>query len=141
MIHGTGPETEKLTIDLGLENNIFFMEKYTQNELPYIFSIADCYVSTSLSDAGIAASTAEAMSCELPCISSNNSENNIWIENEKSGFLFENKDSDALAEILKNLKNYDLVKIGKEGRDVILKRNDYNKEMSKVDDIYKKFII
>ena len=140
LIYGTGSETEKLkklTKDLGLENNIFFMGKYTQNELPYIFSIVDCYVSTSLSDAGIAASTAEAMSCELPCISSNNSENNIWIENEKSGFLFENKDSDALAEILKNLKNYDLVRIGKEGREVIKKKNDYNIEMAKVNDIYK----
>ena len=144
LIYGAGPETEKLkklTKDLGLENNIFFMGKYQQNELPYIFSIVDCYVSTSLSDAGISASTAEAMSCELPCISSNNSENNIWIENKKSGFLFENKDSDALADILKNLKNYDLPKIGKEGRKVILKKNDYNKEMIKMDNTYKKFII
>ena len=144
LIYGIGPETEnlkKLTIDLGIENNINFMGRYQQDELPYIFSIVDCYVSTSLSDAGISASTAEAMSCEVPAISSNNSENNIWIENEKSGFLFENQNVDGLTKILKNLKNYDLSKIGKEARKVILKNNDYNNEMAKMDVIYKNLII
>ena len=124
LIYGTGPETEnlkKLTISLGLQNNIDFMGKYHQDELPYIFSVVDCYVSTSLTDAGIAASTAEAMSCELPSISSNNSENDIWIKDGKSGFLFENKDVNALTGILKNLKNYDLPQIGNESRKIILK--------------------
>jgi glycosyltransferase involved in cell wall biosynthesis len=143
LIYGTGLETEnlkKLTIDLGIDNNINFMGSYQQDDLPHIFSIADCYVSTSLSDAGISASTAEAMACELPIISSNNSENNIWIKNGKSGFLFENKDVNALAAILKNLKKYDLSKIGKEARKIIIKNNNYNSEMSKMNFIYNNLI-
>ena len=143
LIYGTGPETEnlkKLTISLGLQNNIDFMGKYHQDELPYIFSVVDCYVSTSLRDAGLSSSTQEAMSCELPSISSNKSENDIWIKNGKSGFLFENKNVDELTEILKNLKNYDLPQIGNESRKVILKDNDYNNEMMKVDAVYRNFI-
>ena len=116
------------------------MGRYQQDELPYIFSIIDCYVSTSLSDAGISASTAEAMSCELPSISSNNSDNNLWIEHGKTGFLFENKNVDQLTDILSNLKDFNLSKIGSESRKIILKRNDYYNEMEKVKSIYQDII-
>ena len=139
LIYGSGPETnnlKKLTIDLSLQKNILFMGRYQQDELPYIFSILDCYVSTSLSDAGISASTAEAMSCELSSISSNNSENNLWIRHAKTGFLFENKNVDQLTDILINLKNFNLTKIASESRKVILENNDYINEMKKVEAIY-----
>ena len=139
LIYGSGPETnnlKKLTIDLSLQKNILFMGRYQQDELPHIFSILDCYVSTSLSDAGISASTAEAMSCELSSISSNNSENNLWIRHAKTGFLFENKNVDQLTDILINLKNFNLTKIASESRKVILENNDYINEMKKVEAIY-----
>lgn len=143
LIYGNGTETNKLkqlTLDLNLQSNILFMGRYQQQDLPYIFSIMDCYVSTSLSDAGIAASTAEAMACELPSISSNNSENNIWIDHGRSGFLFNNRDTDGLTNILKNLKNYNLSNIGSESRKIIIKNNDYNNEMNKMDEIYKNLL-
>lgn len=143
LIYGNGTETiklQQLTLALNLQNNISFMGRYRQQELPYIFSIMDCYVSTSLSDAGIAASTAEAMACELPSISSNNSENNIWINHGGSGFLFNNRDTDGLTNILKNLKNYNLSNIGSESRKIIIKNNDYNNEMTKMDEIYKNLL-
>lgn len=142
-IYGSGPETnylKELTANLGLENNINFMGRYEQSELPYIFSIFDCYVSTSLSDAGISASTAEAMSCELCSISSNNSENDLWIEQKKSGFLFENKNVDELTYILRNLNNFNLTEIGRQSRHVIKRSNDYNNEMKKVESIYRELI-
>lgn len=138
-IYGNGPETEnlkKLVVDLKLESKINFMGKYQQDELPYLFSVFDCYVSTSLSDAGISASTAEAMSCQLCPISTNNSENNLWIEHKKTGFLFENGNVEQLVQIFKNLSNFDLTKIGRESRNVILKKNDYQSEMKKVKKIY-----
>ena len=93
-----------------------------------------------MSDAGISASTAEAMSCELSSISSNNSENNLWIEHGKTGFLFENKNVDQLTDILRNLKNFNLTKIGGESRKIILENNDYNNEMKKVEAIYQDLI-
>ena len=46
---------------------------------------SDIYVSTSLSDGGLAASTAEAMACELPVIITNFGVNSKWIsENYES---------------------------------------------------------
>jgi len=139
LIYGKGTETHKLkkmTENLNLQNNIFFKGYYQQDELPNIFSVMDCYVSTSLSDAGISASTAEAMSCSLPSISADNSENYLWIKHNKSGFLFENKNVDKLTDILINLKNFNLLKIGSEGRKTILNNNDYTNEMKKVEVIY-----
>ena len=143
LIYGSGPETKnlkKLSEDLGIQNQILFRGRYQQDELPYIFSIMNCYVSTSLSDAGISASTAEAMSCELPSISANNSENSSWINHGKTGFLFENKNSDELSNILLNLKKFDLSKIGIESRKTILKKNDYTNEMRKVEIIYNNLV-
>ena len=143
LIYGNGSETEnlkKLTCDLELQNIILFKGKYTQEELPSIFSLIDCYVSTSLSDGGLSSSTAEAMSCEVVAISSNNSENNLWIENEKSGFLFENSNVNQLFEILKNINNINLSEIGKEGRRIIQTNYDYNQEMNKVNLIYKLYL-
>ena len=80
------------------------------------------------------------MACELPSISSNNSENNIWINHGRSGFLFNNRDTDGLTNILKNLKNYNLSNIGSESRKIIIKNNDYNNEMTKMDEIYKNLL-
>jgi glycosyltransferase involved in cell wall biosynthesis len=140
LIYGAGSETEnlkKLTYDLELENIINFKGKYVQEELPFIFSLVDCYVSTSLSDGGLSSSTAEAMACEVVAISSNNSENNLWIEHGKSGFLFKNGNVNELFKILRNINNFNLAEIGKHGRKIILKDYDYNREMNKVNDIYK----
>ena len=64
------------------------------------------------------------------------SENNLWIEHEKTGFLFENKNVDQLTDILRNLKNFNLTEIGKESRKIILKNYDYYNEMKKAEDIY-----
>ena len=139
-IYGNGSETEnlkKLTYDLGLENVVIFKGKYLQEELPLIFSLMDCYVSTSLSDAGLSASTAEAMACEVVVISSNNSENNIWIKHGKSGFLFKNSNVNELFDVLININNFNLSEIGKEGRRIIHLKCNYDKEMNKVNEIYK----
>ena len=50
--------------------------------------MADIYISASKSDAGIAASTAEAMACEKICIVTDVADNRKWI-NKNTGFLFE----------------------------------------------------
>lgn len=144
LIFGIGSETNMLKTlvrNLNLDKNVFMMGRYNQHELPYIFSIVDCYVSTSLSDAGISASTAEAMSCEICPVSSNNSENSLWIHHKKNGFLFENKNIEQLSYILSNLKNYNLAQLGKLSRKKIIESNDYFNEMKKVEDIYSKLIV
>ena len=143
LIFGDGPETKKyidLTKKLKLQNKIFFCGRYEQKELAKILSVSDLLVSTSLSDGGIAASTAEAMSCEVVPIITNNSDNKKWIDNEINGFLFENNDFNQLANIILNISNYNIEMMGKAARDKIIKYNDYVNEMNKVDLLYKEII-
>ena len=54
--------------------------------------------------------------------------------------MFENKNVDQLTDILRNLKNFNLTKIGGESRKIILENNDYNNEMKKVEAIYQDLI-
>ena len=61
---GDGSEKAKLikmTKYLNLSDNIYFLGKVNYDDLPNILNLADIYISASKSDAGIAASTAEAM--------------------------------------------------------------------------------
>ena len=69
------------------------------------------------------------MSCEVVAISSNNSENNLWIKHEKSGFLFENRNVNQLFEILRNINKFNLSEIGKEGRRIIQANYDRNQDV------------
>ena len=119
LIYGNGPLTEKLkenAKDLNIDNHIIFLGRYDQKILPDIFSIIDLYVSTSLSDAGISSSTAEAMACKIPCAISDNSDNNKWITNKFNGFIFPNSDYLELSKIFLELPkiNRDLMDTGLE---------------------------
>ena len=135
-------ELKKLVKDYGIENSVHFTGFVDKEALPSLLSSSDIYVSTSLSDAGIAASTAEAMSCEIPVVVSDSAENDKWINNNVNGFLFSTKNSKQLAEILiKLIKDEALrLKVGKEGRNIIIKKNDYENEMKKVNNFYLKLV-
>ncbi len=140
-IGGYGPLTDsykRLAKELEVDKSICFFGKYKHDELPQLLSQASIYVSTSLSDAGIAASTAEAMSCEVPVIISNTGENDTWIENDVNGILFDASDHQALAENINILLKDDSLKerLGTKGREIIIKNNDYNNEMSKMQGLY-----
>jgi glycosyltransferase involved in cell wall biosynthesis len=95
-----------------------------------------------LSDAGLSSSTAEAMSCETPVVISDSAENDQWVNNKVNGFLFSTKSFEQLAEILiKLIKDKPLrLKVGKEGRNIIVKKNDYENEMKKVNNLYLKIL-
>ncbi len=102
----------------------------------------DVYVSTSLSDAGIDASTAEAMACGLPVVVTDVADNKKWVDNGVNGFVVPVKDPKSLAEkIIYLLQNEDIrKKFGKINRKIIEERNNYYKEMKKMEDIYKELI-
>ena len=135
-------ELKELVHTLGIDNSVHFTGFIDKELLPSLLSSSDIYVSTSLSDAGLASSTGEAMSCEIPVVISDSGENDQWINDMVNGFLFSTKNSEQLAEILiKLIKDEPLrKKVGKEGRNNILKKNDYENEMKKVNDLYLKFV-
>jgi glycosyltransferase involved in cell wall biosynthesis len=141
IIAGKGSEEEELrelTKSLGIADSVKFIGFVQNDELPRYLNTMDVYVSTSLSDAGIAASTAEAMACGLPVIVTDVADNKKWVEDEVNGFVVPIKDPKSLAEkIIYLLKNEDIRKqFGKISRKIIEDRNDYYKEMEKMEEIY-----
>ena len=129
-------EMEEYVSKNGLSSNVIFPGYMTMQEMVAFLSAADIYVSSSKADAGLAASTAEAMSIGLPIIVSNNSENSFWVEN--SGLLFDDGDSKGIANAILQIANDKELSsnFGANGRARILRDNDYKTEMSKVNSLY-----
>ena len=129
---------KEMAKSLNIWNNVEFVGSILHNKLPQYLSSMDIYVSTSLSDMGLAVSTAEAMACGLPVVITDFGDNKKWVEDGVCGFVVPLKDPEALAEkIIYLLKNEELRKeFGIRGRKVIEERNDYNKEMAKMGNIY-----
>jgi len=133
-----GSELKKLAHKLKIENSICFTGFVDNKFLPKILSSADIYVSTSLSDAGIAASTAEAMACETPVVVTNSGENDRWIDNGKSGYLVPVSQPILLSECLIDLiENKELrEQVGRAGRGIMVENNDGLIEMEKMHSLY-----
>lgn len=141
IVGGTGSQFEALrdlSVKLNVADNVRFIGRYSHDNLPDYLNSSDIYVSTSLSDAGIAASTAEAMACALPVIVTDSGENKDWVMDMREGFVVPVGDPVALAEkILVLLNNETLRKAcGKNARDRILLENDYFQEMFKMNELY-----
>ena len=131
-------ELKELVNSLGVSANTVFVGWIPNNKLPQYIASADIYVSTSLSDAGLAVSTAEAMACGLPAVVTDFGDNKKWVEDGVCGFVVPLSDPEALAEkIVYLLKHDDIRKeFGMRGRKVIEERNDYYEEMAKMENIY-----
>jgi|LakMenE01Jun11ns_1017448.scaffolds.fasta_scaffold9904991_2 glycosyltransferase involved in cell wall biosynthesis len=141
VIVGSGSQKqflENLVDKLDLANHFIFMGKVENFLLPQILNSSTVYVSTATSDAGIASSTAEAMSCELICIVSDVRENSDWVIDGVSGFTFEPSNPNDLASkiiMALNISNENKT-IGKAARKMIMDRNDYHNEMEKMLHLY-----
>lgn len=141
-IGSQGEALKRLSHSLGVLDSIRFIGKVPNEGLPEYLRTADIYVSTSLSDAGISASTAEAMACELPVVVTGSGENRKWILDGENGFVIPARSPEVLAErIIFLLKNEDVRKrFGKAGRKVIEDKNNYYKEMEKMEGFYKNIL-
>lgn len=145
VIAGKGLEEMKLrelAKSLGVSNNVKFVGFIPNDRLPEYLNSMDVYVSTALSDAGIAASTAEAMACGLPVIVTDVADNRKWVEDGVNGFVVPIKNPKSLAEkIIYLLQNEDIRnQFGIVNRKIIEERNNYYKEMEKMEDVYKTLI-
>jgi len=145
LICGNGPEEvmlKELTRSLGVDRSVHFLGQVRSELLPRYLSLADVYVSTSLSDAGLAASTAEAMACGLPVVVTDFGDNGRWVVDGVNGFTFPPRNARALAEKLIALLSDKEARLrfGSQSRKVIEARNDYRKEMEKMESIYKRTI-
>lgn len=129
---------ENLAISLGVRDSIRFTGRIRNDKLPGYIASSDIYVSTSLSDAGLAASTAEAMACELPVVITDFGNNRDWVKDGEGGFIVPTKNPAVLAEkIVFLIRNKSLRrKFGRINRRVIEEKNNYKKEMKSMEEIY-----
>ena len=129
---------ENVATSLGVGDSVRFAGSISNSEIPAYLASSDVYVSTSLSDAGLAASTAEAMASQLPVVITDFGDNSQWVKEGQGGFLIPVKSPSLLAERIVYLLNNEDVrrKFGKFNREVIEERNDYYKEMGKVEQLY-----
>ena len=145
IIAGGGSQEAKLKEQakyLGISQSVKFTGRISNDKLPEYLNSADVYVSTSHSDAGLSAATAEAMACGLAVVVTEFGDNERWVKNGENGFIVPLKAPRKLAEkIIYLLRNEDAkMEFGKMNRKIILERNDYHKEMGKMENIYKEMI-
>lgn len=135
-IAGSGSLTEKLKEEaktLNIEKYVRFQPLRSADQVCEALNQATLYVSTALADAGIAASTAEAMACELPVLVTDVAENRKWVaRGNKEDQLFKPCDYRDLAEKAVFLIKNDIMAMeyGKANRVVICALNNYDREMN-----------
>lgn len=134
-------ELKRLAVELKIEHAAQFVGFVPNHELPEFLSSMDIYVSTSLSDGGIAASTAEAMACGLPVLVTDSGDNRLWIEEGKNGRIIPTQSPDLLAaRLIELIGSTDQLKsIGSAARKTIEEKNSYSVEMEKMNREYERF--
>lgn len=145
LICGRGTEEDllkQMASSLNVSNSIKFLNWIPNDDLPKYIASSDIYVSTSLSDGGLAASTAEAMACELPVIITDFGVNREWVEDGVNGYIVPLKDPNSLAKKIIFLLNNEKIRqdFGKRSRKVIEERLDYYKELEKMDNLYNELV-
>jgi glycosyltransferase involved in cell wall biosynthesis len=142
VIAGDGSERtrlEALAEELGISSAIHFLGKISGEQTPLELAASDIYVSTSLSDSGLASSTAEAMATGLPVVVTDSGDNKKWVDKE---FIIPIKSPEKLAEKIIALINDEALRKsqGVRNRKVIEARNNYYVEMEKMEKLYEKIV-
>ncbi|MEN6609280.1 MAG: glycosyltransferase [Methanoregulaceae archaeon] len=117
---------------------VTFLGRVPNDELPVYIASSDICVSTSLSDSGIAASSAESMASGIPVVSTDCGDIDLWIKDGTNGFVIRKKDEKMLAERVITLLTDDSLRdsFRKRCRDVIMTGQDYYTEMSRMEKYY-----
>jgi glycosyltransferase involved in cell wall biosynthesis len=144
IIAGDGEQKEyleKLATSLGVSENVRFLGWIPPDELSSYLASADIYVSTSLSDS-TSLSLQEAMACELAPVVTDLPANREWVTDGKTGFIVPVNDVSALVDrIIYLLENKKIgERFGKEGRKIIKKRAEYEKEMEKAEKLFEEMV-
>jgi len=120
------PSLKLLVEKLGLENNVIFKGKISDEELVHLYNACDVFIAPSLHE-GFPTVCCEALSCERPVITSDRPSMNEIFENGIHALLIDPKDHTKIAEaIITITKNEELARIlGKNGRELVNKNFSY----------------
>ena len=112
-------------------------------EMPIAYRIANLVCSCSIEPEAFGRVSVEAQSMQIPIIASDIGGSIETINKDKTGYLFKNKDPNALADLIVTImqKDYNSLKsIGIEGRKNVLKKFDVDKMCQTTFTEYKKLI-
>lgn len=145
IVVGNGPEEKSLKSlaeSMGIAKSIRFVGFVTHNELPKYLASSDVYVSTSLLDGGVAVATLDAMSCGIAPVVTDVADNSKWINDGINGFIIPIREPELLAEkILYLLSNKNIREnFGQICRRKITEKQEYSKNMKKMEDFYNNLI-
>lgn len=144
LIAGDGPllgELKNLACQLGCERKIEFTGKIPHSQVPALLNQMDIFVMPSIRESfGVAA--LEASACELPVIASNVGGVPEVILDKKTGLLIPPQNPSAIADaILYLIANPDRrKKLGKSGREFVMKNYDWQKNAQRMERLYKEIL-
>jgi L-malate glycosyltransferase len=141
LVVGGGAEEQALRAlaqSLGIAGNVAFTGHVEEHEMVACLQAADVYVSTSISESGLASSTAEAMACGLPVINTDTGDIRLWIEDGKGGYVVPVKSPEAVADKITHLLEHDDERrhSGAVNRKTIEERYNVYVEMKKMEKVY-----
>jgi len=142
---GKGSQEAKLkglSKSLGVSDSVRFVGQVPEDEVSKYLTSVDICVSTALSDSG-PGGIIEAMACELPVITTDFGDNRQWVEDGVNGFIIPLRSPQVLASrIVHLIRNPDIrQKFGQINRQIIEERNNWEKEMGKMEKLYEELIV
>lgn len=131
-----------LVNDLGLQDNVKFINKVSQEEV-YVYMLESDLCLLPSVEEGIANVCIEAMFCRLPVLSTNCGGMSELIEDGETGFLVPTRSSDLIAEkiegILK-LSNENIHEIIEKAREKVIQQHSIVKMVSDMENLYQNVI-
>jgi len=136
---------KKQLLDLTQQHRLNRVIKFIDHceEMPIAYGIANVVCSCSIEPEAFGRVSVEAQSMQIPILASNIGGSKETITQDKTGYLFKNKDPKSLADMLVAImqKDYNSLKsIGIEGRKNVLKKFDVDKMCQTTFNEYKKLI-
>lgn len=143
-IYGDGDqkeELERLVKKLNLESKIMFMGRIQNDMVPKALEEIDIFCVTSIRES-FGVSLIEAMALEIPVVATDNAGFREILEDGITGLIVEGQNSVAISKALEKLvldKEMRL-KMGRNGRKKVVDKYDWDKNVDKMVELYKKCV-
>ena len=143
VIAGKGAEAEKLNKlvdDLLLRNHVTFAGFVPDEDLPNLYTIADCFIIAGIAELQSLV-TMEAMATGLPVIAVNAMALPELVRNGENGFLFEPGDTESLSNSLIDIFTNQVLRkrMGERSLEIV-KDHDINKSMAIFESLYQNML-
>ena len=139
LIIGEGPYINEVKEAIK-EYPIKFLERVAHKDMVKYYNQCEIFVQTSRAE-GLPTCILEALSCEVPVVATNVGGTNEIVNNDKTGYLFENGKVDQAIEYINLIKkNNTYNELGRNGRNLIKQKFSWDAITKKIILIYKKVL-